>query len=667
MPKYIQDADVKGSADVSADSSLINANKIYVTSLGKRLEQAITNGDIGGGSGINYITNFNAETDTTGWATYADAAGALPVDGTGGSPNVTWTRTTSTPLRGTGSFLFTKDAANRQGQGASYDFTIAEEDKAKPLQIRVPYQIASGTYSGGTSSTDSDLTCYIYDVTNAVVIQPSGYKLDGGVSSVNYVLTANFQAASNSSSYRLIFHVATTSASAYTVKLDDISVGPVVYAVGAAAYDPTDYTPTYAGFGTVTTTEMKHSRQGAIMRIQGKITLGTTTATTASMTLPGSLTANVSAIRHVGYAVFGGTTAAPVKIAVLASSASNTLNFGVINASLSAAGGTSIGSSGDVLSLDIAVPITGWSANSVVSSETDSRVCAARYATSNTTSIANATFTMIDFTSLAWDTHGAVTGAGGGNNTTGGSGWKFVAPLPGFYTVASGLGVTSGGGWGAGESIILALYKNGSEAERITRVFATTTHSQAVTAAGATTIQLNAGDNIQIAFYQDSGASLGMNGTGQFVAIERVSGPNQIAASESVYASAKNSGGQSISNSTVTNITGWTIDTNSHNSLATDGQFTAPISGEYEAHLLLAYATNAVGDRQSRILLNGSAVAYQSVAGSATLNIVSPCSWQGKMIAGDIIRPATFQSSGGALSLAADNNIVKWMIKRIGN
>ena len=43
-----------------------------------------------GAGGINYILNPDAEAGTTGWATYADTAAATPVDGTGGSPTVTF-------------------------------------------------------------------------------------------------------------------------------------------------------------------------------------------------------------------------------------------------------------------------------------------------------------------------------------------------------------------------------------------------------------------------------------------------------------------------------------------------------------------------------------------------------------------------------------------------
>jgi hypothetical protein len=73
--------------------------------------------EVGSGTGVaNYISpNDDAEGGTTGWATYADAAATSPVDGTGGSPNVTWTQSTANVLRGSNSFRLTKDAANRQG------------------------------------------------------------------------------------------------------------------------------------------------------------------------------------------------------------------------------------------------------------------------------------------------------------------------------------------------------------------------------------------------------------------------------------------------------------------------------------------------------------------------------------------------------------------------
>jgi len=181
-------------------------------------------------AGINYIVGGNAESGLSSFVTYADAAGALPVDGTGGSPNVTFAVSSSSPLRGLNSFLFTKDAANRQGQGASYAFTLDSADKNQVLNVSFDYEISSGTFASG------DLTVYLYDVTNAQVIQPAGYTIQSLSSGITGRHLAQFQ-TTTSTSYRLIFHVASTSASAYTVKMENIVLGPQTIQYGAPITD----------------------------------------------------------------------------------------------------------------------------------------------------------------------------------------------------------------------------------------------------------------------------------------------------------------------------------------------------------------------------------------------------------------------------------------------
>ena len=169
----------------------------------------------------NFIVNPNAEISTSGWATYADTpASASPVDGTGGSPSVTWTRTTSGPLRGSASFLFTKDAVNRQGQGVSFDFSIDPANQGDLLQIYCDYSVVTGTYAS------ADLRIFIYDITNSVLIPTSFLKVINAPTNANF--SANFKASSSSSSYRLIIHTATTSTSAYTVKFDTLLVFPAM-------------------------------------------------------------------------------------------------------------------------------------------------------------------------------------------------------------------------------------------------------------------------------------------------------------------------------------------------------------------------------------------------------------------------------------------------------
>lgn len=210
-------------------------------------------GGVGSGSQAvgSFISNGQAEADTTGWATYADAAGASPVDGTGGSPTVTWTRTTTNPLIGTASFLFTKGASNSQGQGASFDFIVDSAYRSKLLQISFEYAVASGTFAAGTSSVDSDITVWIYDRTNNVLIQPTVYKLFSN-SALSTSFVGNFQTAGNSTSYRLILHVGTTSASAFTMLFDNVVVSSIP-ATQPAAVIPFTVQRFTSGSGTYTT------------------------------------------------------------------------------------------------------------------------------------------------------------------------------------------------------------------------------------------------------------------------------------------------------------------------------------------------------------------------------------------------------------------------------
>lgn len=262
-------------------------NKLYPKSnnLFYTLDSTGAERAVGSGTGsINYIANPDAEGGTTGWATYADAAGSQPVNGTGGSPTETYTRTTSSPLRGTGSFLLTKDAANRQGEGASYDFTIDSADQAKPIYVSFDYAIASGTYA------DGDLTVYLYDVTNALVIQAIPYQILNATTGLSQRWIGYFQSSAASTSYRLIIHTASTSALAYTVKFDNFVTGPSQQFIGAIVTDWTSYTPTFTGFGTATAIEFYYRRNGDTLEVTGNWTTGTVSGTEARVSFPSGLT-----------------------------------------------------------------------------------------------------------------------------------------------------------------------------------------------------------------------------------------------------------------------------------------------------------------------------------------------------------------------------------------
>lgn len=166
---------------------------------------------------VNYFTDGGFERGSnglipSGWSQYNDGAVAVPVDGTGGSAvaQVTMLVTNASPIRGTLSAVISKDAANRQGVGYSFPFTISNADKGITAGVNFEL-VTSANYVSG------DMVFYIYDVTNSVLITPRSVslpKLDNyGKFFSDYGLTAG-------TSYRFILHIATTSALAYTVTLD---------------------------------------------------------------------------------------------------------------------------------------------------------------------------------------------------------------------------------------------------------------------------------------------------------------------------------------------------------------------------------------------------------------------------------------------------------------
>ncbi len=111
------------------------------------------------------------------------------------------------------------------------------------------------------------------------------------------------------------------------------------------------------------------------------------------------------------------------------------------------------------------------------------------------------------------------------NSVTIGASWKFTAPTSGLYEVSAMVLFTAGGGWVAGESAQLALYKNNSDFSRLGINFLTTTYSSFLPVNSSTRIvRMVAGDFIDIRVYQDSGASLALNtgATSNWVSIKRI-------------------------------------------------------------------------------------------------------------------------------------------------
>ncbi len=329
-------------------------------------------GGTGSSSSGGLYTAIDFEDTTTGGiSTFADGAVSIPVDGTGGSPNSTFVNSSSSPLRGTYSGLFTKSGtANRQGEGFSLPITLASADTAKTIQVAFDW-------SASSTMPSSSMVFYVYDVTNAAIITPSVTTLPTGDAS-QYTVAFN---ATTSTSYRLIWMISSTTTTDFTVKIDQIQVSPVVRPIVAGIGDWINYTPTVsAGFGTVTNNVAKYRRVGDSIEVQGSFTAGTTAASIGSISLPtpytldstkltinnttaasgnvvGTYNPNASVANNIGNIV-----TAPNTSTTLVYCGQNYLTAGDHNIAASSVSATVLGT-GAIMSYSFKVPVAQFSSN----------------------------------------------------------------------------------------------------------------------------------------------------------------------------------------------------------------------------------------------------------------------------------------------------------------
>ena len=667
----------------------------------------------------NYIADGNFERNVNGVSGYADAAGTSPVDATAGSPTLTCTRTTSTPLRGDGSLLITKDAANRQGNGCSIPFTTDVADNTQVLTINFDYIVASGTYA------DNDLDVYIYDVTGSVLIQPAAYHILNSTLAQKW--TGSFQVPSGSTSFRLAYHVASTSASAYTVKIDNVSVGPKLV-TGVIPKVPTKQTFTSSS-GTYTTPSgvqwikvrmvggggggsggQGSTGTGGDGGAGGNSTFGTslltanggaggnhTTASSAGgtatvsapatqlvalagvsgqaggVTLAGSQQqGGIGGVTHFGGAGIGTGTGAGTAatantgsggggglsqyatsgqsgtggasggyVEAIISNPSATYSYAVGAAGTAGTAGSGVSSSAGGAGGSGFIEVIEYyvGTNTVMSSDTATQVVAATYTTATAGSYAvNA---ILDFGTKVIDTT---------NSVTTGASWKFTAPVSGYYRVSAAAFTTTS--LTSGQYMEISARKNGSVIYAGTRNTLTGTATN-TSSAVSSIISMVAGDYIDIISTASNTVALLTNAAYNFVNIERISGPQQIAASESVSFRGRCTTNQVLTANS-TNVTFDSTTWDSHVAYSA-GLYTVPISGKYHVSVQLYDASTAV---RADIYQNGSNSQFGTTPGTASVNSVTI-----RALAGDTI--SIRSGANATLSANGSANIVS--IDRVGN
>lgn len=641
----------------SAPSNARNGDFYYDTSIQKF--QGYQNGawgDFGSGSGgINYIGNPDFEGAVTGWVAYADAAGTAPVNGTGGSPVTTITRSTSSPLRGVASGLITKDAANRQGEGVSYDFTIDPVDQATQLQVSFDYLASSGFVSGDLS----DITAWVYDITNGVVIQLTPFTIQTE-QGFNGHFKGTFQTASNSTSYRLILHIGTTNASAWTFKFDNIVVGPMTNILVTPIGDflSTTITPS-AGFGTTSQQEVWSRHVGDSQEFYGYFLAGTTAASVAYIDLPSGMQFDTSKIpagntnkvavgewyaSQLSTTSYTGDSMGPMTVDPTDPTRIYFNRRGVNGLAIQENANTIFATTAGVV-MRFTIPVLGFSSNTVLSKDAAVNTVVAQYERTSVQTISTNTLTIVDFNSKVADTSG---------NVTTGASWKFTASVQGWYEVQPTV-FYAASATGARD---IELYKNGV-LDRYVALEGNPSASFGVMLVGSTKIFLLAGDYIDVRTVQSSGGNLNIDGATvtAHITISRLPNAETIIPSETVAISYGSTSGSTIGISASGPVPYNVKSYDTHGAFLTD-TFTAPIPGKY--HITATFLVSG-GTPTARIYKNNTFL-VQGTIGSASNTCAISATVQ--LFAGDTIK---IRPDADSFTLAGIPEATYLMIERVGD
>jgi len=480
-----------------------------------------------GGSGKNYLQDLFSGESVTGINRYADAVAASPVDGTGGSSSLTAAAlNTSTPLRGLSSQRLSKTAVNEQGEGWSYDFTLdrADYEGAKPVVVSFRYKTSAGY-------VNNDVRMFVYDRDGATLLNVTSLTGDGSVaaSTSTTLYTGVFYPNSANNDYRLIFHVAGTTAAAWDVDVVDLRVSPDQTVPGAIVADLG--TETWTDSEANSTTTVKLTRNGQWLEVEGITTAtGVFTLAQTTVTVPTAYTFDpavyptpATKIHSLGHAHFVNNASSAYHegkvhtvstTALFISASSSSAAYGA-PANLSATVPFTW-ANGDKVMWNARWRVTGWSASAALSTtETMLTATRARYSTNAAQSIPSSTITIINFEDVTFDTPGT--------SVTTGAAWKFTASKTGYYKVKAQIDYDATTSFDADEVLDIALYKNGSiySVLQSRRTYAGEDYPSA---SGVDTIYLTRGDYVDIRTSHNSGGAVLLlnQGTLNYVTIEEL-------------------------------------------------------------------------------------------------------------------------------------------------
>lgn len=596
----------------------------------------------GAGGSVNLIENGNADdVSTTIFTAYQDSASSRPTDGAGGTTDLTSSVSSTNPLTGTKSFILTKPTSNNQGHGWSIPFTVDNAYKAKVLNIKVKYLLVNGNLTTGTSSTDSDLIWYIYDVTNSKLIEPSSFKLLSNSTSISDEFVGSFQTSATGTNYRLIAHITTSSLTDFNLKVE-VEVSPSTYSYGTPITDWTSFTPT-GSWVTATNYSGRWRRVGDVKEYQYFVTTtGAPTAAALTVNLPSGdvidttkmtilsneeiIPNSVARILDVGTAFYSATVAynntTSVRLKYIDSSTTFANQAAITNTAPMA------WSASDTINFSFSVPIVGLSSSVQMSEQTDTRVVSFLGGKSGGSQVVTGSITDITFAAEK-DTHGGWTGS------------TYVVRVPGDYIINSTV-------YSVSAVANILLYKNGVNYTGLLN-----SPANIYTSGSALMHGLVAGDIISIR----SATNITVAGDATIkLGISRISGPNQIAANELVAAKAYKAAAQTgiATNGSAVKLTFDTKEFDSHGAFdTTNSRFISNISGTF---LLNANA----GMAGTNVLANTYYLAFykngslyqtgQGTVAAAGTSMYLTASTSIRLVAGDYVEVFLFGAGNNSVS-----------------
>lgn len=624
----------------------------------------------------NYITYNNFENNlTTGWSlgTVGTLTNGLPTGsptfGSGASANLS-IATTASSIGGQFSLNYVSTAATTQGNMlASQAYTIDSEDQGKVLTVKFYYSASSGASNCNFSGTSSNSFAWaVWDATNSVWLTSAGNFNIIQSSGSGYV-TGTVQTGATTASIQLVIYNANATSGAATLTLDDFYLGPQTAPSGPAMADlgSNPWTPTGA-FTTNTTYTGSWARTGKYF--SGKVLMsfaGAPNSVSATINLPFSIDTTsmptlTSANFGAGELTHSGTTY-NIQLIYNSTTALSLIYQSAITGAQSAltqAAPVTI-ASGDKIELRLTdIPISGWSSNTTVSNDTDTRVVALQLAQATPSGTITGTASLVTFGSPTTfvDTHG------GYSTSTG----LYTVPVTGYYRCIYSARVS--GSFTSSSNIVPGIAHNGSQVYS-NQIESSSSFSNVVGNVVAT-IYCSAGDTLSPLISEGNITTpvFASGVTQNFFMVERLSGPAVVAATESVNARYTTSTSSISSSATAVKFTTKSFD--SHNAYSTStGLYTVPVSGKYQINATMQPAGTSTSTPIASlyIYINGSEWSQGMQANYSTGNATNLTPNIADIVqcnAGDTIQ--IYASSNISGAAANGNAFSNWFsIARVGN